>query len=131
MRKILLDTNFLLIPYQFKVDIFSEIGRICNFKYKLCIVDKTLEELKKIIANSRGKHGKAAILALIMLDQKKAGIIKSREKNVDEAILETAAKAKKTYIVATQDAGLKRELKKKGVQLIVLKGKSHLGLLGG
>ncbi|MBW2991754.1 hypothetical protein KY345_00870 [Candidatus Woesearchaeota archaeon] len=31
MRKIILDTNFLLIPGQFKIDIFSEIRRICDF----------------------------------------------------------------------------------------------------
>ena len=42
--KIILDTNFLMIPSMFKVDIFSEIERICDFKYELCIVDKTLDE---------------------------------------------------------------------------------------
>ena len=30
MKKILLDTNFLLIPFQFNVDIFAEINRIAN-----------------------------------------------------------------------------------------------------
>ena len=130
MKKILLDTNFLLIPYQFKVDIFSEIRRISDFKYRLCIVDKTIDELKKIIEKQKGKHMRAAILGLAMLDMKKAQVIKSKEKNADEAIEKIALKARKTYIVATQDAELKRKLKKKGVSLIVLKGKAHLELLG-
>ena len=41
--KILLDTNFTLIPAQFKVDIFSELAN-----NKLYILDRTLEELKNI-----------------------------------------------------------------------------------
>ena len=127
MKKIILDTNFLLIPYQFKVDIFSEIERIADFKYELCVIDKTIDELKKIIEKQKGKDRKAAILGLIMLEQKGAKLIKTKEKkDVDTLILNTA---KKGYIVATQDAELKRKLKKAGISHIVLKGKSHLELI--
>ncbi len=127
MKKIILDTNFLLIPYQFRVDIFSEIKRIADFKYELCVIDKTVDELKKIIEKQKGKDRKAAILGLIMLEQKGAKLIKTKEKkDVDTLILNTA---KKGYIVATQDAELKRKLKKAGISHIVLKGKSHLELI--
>lgn len=130
MKKIILDTNFLLIPYQFKVDIFSEIERICSFKYQLCIIDKTLEELDKIAKEQRGKNKRAAMLALVMLSQKKIYKIKTKEKkSVDNLILKAVEKDKEKYIVATQDAELKRKLKKKGISLIVLKQKSHLALL--
>ncbi len=53
---IILDTNFLLIPAQFKVDIFSEVERICNFRYQLVIIDKTLEELEDIVSETQGKN---------------------------------------------------------------------------
>ncbi|MBN2111691.1 nucleotide-binding protein, partial [Candidatus Woesearchaeota archaeon] len=110
MKKIILDTNFLLIPYQFKVDIFSEIRRICSFRYNLCIIDKTIDELKKIIKIQKGKDRKAAILALVMLDQKKPSVIKTKgEKNVDELIVENSGR---DTIVATQDRILKTKLKK-------------------
>ena len=46
MKKIILDTNFLLIPAQFKVDIFDEIDRIMIEKYQLFVLDKTIDELK-------------------------------------------------------------------------------------
>ena len=49
MKTVLLDTNFLLIPAQFKVDIFSEIDRICTFQYEIAVLDKTIDELNKII----------------------------------------------------------------------------------
>jgi rRNA-processing protein FCF1 len=127
MKRIILDTNFLLIPYQFKVDIFSEIERICSFKYKLCVMDKTLDELDKIVKEQKGKNRHAAMLGVMLLAQKGAVKIKSKKKKVDDAIVEEASKG--DCIVATQDAELKRKLKKKGISLIVLKQKSHLGLI--
>ncbi len=126
MRKIILDTNFLLIPYQFNVDIFSEIRRVCDFKYKLCIIDKTIDELKKIMVNQKGKDKMAAMLGLVFIEQNKITKIKTKEKkNVDNLII---SNADKDTIVATQDAELKAQLKKKGIGLIVLRGKSHLAL---
>ena len=70
MKKIILDTNFLLIPSQSKVDIFAEIDKICMFKYELCIVDKTIDELNNIIEKQKGKHKAAAKLALQLIKSK-------------------------------------------------------------
>jgi rRNA-processing protein FCF1 len=129
MKKIILDTNFLLIPYQFKVDIFSEIERIADFKYELCIIDRTVDELKKIIEKQKGKDKRAGILALVMLEQKKPKLIKTKEKKAVDDLIVAEAKKDKGIIVATQDAELKRKLKKAGISHIVLKGKSHLALI--
>lgn len=133
MKKILLDTNFLLIPYQFKVDIFSEIKRIAGFKYRFFIIDNTINELEKILLEQKGKNRHAAVLALAFLSRMDFSRIntkgrKNEGKSVDELILEESAKSK-DWIVATQDAELKRKLKSQGTSLIVLKGKSHLALL--
>ena len=125
--KIIIDTNFLLIPGTLKVDIFSEIDRICTFKYTLHIVDKTLEELKKIIQTQRGKYSSAAKLALQLLKNKKVKIIKTKkDKQVDDLILDIAKKGK--IIVATQDKEFKHLLKAENAGLIVLKQKKHLFL---
>ena len=43
MQKILLDTNFLLIPAAFNVDIFSEFNRIFPLN-EIFILDKSLNE---------------------------------------------------------------------------------------
>lgn len=124
MKKILLDTNFLMVVYQFKVDIFSEIERICDFNYKLFVIDKTIEELKSIIENQKGKNKDAAKLALKLIQLKKIKAIKT-EKNVyaDTAIVNTATKE---FIVATQDKGLKRRLKGKNISIITLRQKKYL-----
>ena len=123
MNRIILDTNFLMIPGQFHVDIFSELGRICNFNYKLYIFEESINELRNIINNAKGKDKKAAQIALKLISLKNINLIKSQKKDVDSLILENTDKYD---IVATQDMPLKRELTKKGVSLIVLRSKKHL-----
>ena len=109
IKKILLDTNFLLIPAQFKVDIFSEIDRIMLANYKLYVLDKSIDELKKIIADKKQKlkNKKAAKLALQLIKAKKVNVLKTKQdKPVDDMIADL-----KGHIIATQDIALKRRLR--------------------
>lgn len=127
MSKIILDTNFLMIPWQFQVDIFSEFDRVCSFNYKLCIFEETINELRGIMnnPNSSGKDKKAAEFGLKLIKLKNISIIKSKKKDVDSLILENA---NEDDFVATQDMQLKRELVKKRVSLIILRKKKYLVL---
>lgn len=126
MRKIILDTNFLMIPYKFKVDIFSEIDRVCRFNYRLCIFEQTITELKKIIEKQTGKDKRAAQLALKLIKLKNIGMINPDGTDVDLLILEHA---NEDMTVATQDIELRKELMKKGVSVIMLRQKKYLKLL--
>ncbi|MCK4521883.1 MAG: nucleotide-binding protein [Nanoarchaeota archaeon] len=124
--KIILDTNFLLIPSQFKLDIFSEIKRIADFNYELYIIDKTVDELKGIIKDKgqKEKNKLAAKIALQLIRLKKVKDIKTKDnKIVDDLILDIV---NKNYIVATSDRILKQKLRKKGITLIILKNKRYL-----
>tara|TARA_B100002003_G_C14026839_1_gene495062 strand:- start:54 stop:434 length:381 start_codon:yes stop_codon:yes gene_type:complete len=123
MEKIILDTNFLLIPTQFNVDIFSEIDRICTFKYKLYIVDKTIDELKKIIEEQKGKHKFAAKIALQLVKKKGIGIIKTKKGYVDDLILDLLDE---NHILATQDVLLKKRAVKKGIRTISMRSRKYL-----
>ncbi|MBD3202704.1 hypothetical protein GF327_00285 [Candidatus Woesearchaeota archaeon] len=144
MKKVILDTNFLLIPYVFKVDIFNEIKRLINDKYELLIMQGTIDELDNIIKRQKKKHKRAANMALDLIKKKRIKIInqelieidkqkslntRSNSKkviNVDKAILEIADK---NTIVATQDQKLKNKLRKKRIKLIVLRNKQYLKLI--
>ena len=109
--KIILDTNIILYAIRFKIDIFTELERLCLFPYKVYIMDKTLGELKD----------KAA---LQLLKQKNVNIIKtSSSKSVDDCILE---KADQDTIVITQDKALKNRLKQRNIKLITLRQKKYL-----
>ena len=126
MKKIILDTNFLLIPGALKVDIFAEIERICLFKYKFYILDKTIGELEKLQETGKGKTSRNAKLALDLLKRKKVSVLKTQKGHTDDLILK---KADKDTIVATQDAALKRRLKEAHIATIILKSKKYLDIV--
>lgn len=127
MIKIILDTNFLMIPCQFKVDVFSEIDMIIHERYALCAPEAVIGELKKL-SESKGKDGKAAKLALALIAKKNVNIIKGskRTKYGDEAIIEIADK---NTLVATQDIELRKRLKLKGIHAITMWQKCHLKIV--
>lgn len=127
MRKILLDTNFLLIPYQFRVDIFTQIDKIATFEYELFILDKTLEELKKIVEKQKGKDKYAARIALKLIAIKNIGVIKTKSnRKTDDIILDIALKD--DFIIATQDKDLKRRLINQDISVIILRQKKRLAI---
>ncbi len=114
--KIILDTNFTMVPFQFKVDIFEELKRLLNEPYKVFILDQTLKELE-------GKKLEKAVKGL--LERYDVGLIKTEQKaSVDELLVNLADREK--FIVATQDKALKDRLKKKGIKIITLRQKMYL-----
>jgi len=132
MKKIIIDTNFLVSTIRFKIDLFSELQRICDFKYTTCIVDGIIDELEKLAETGKQKDKIAARISLELIKKKKVKIIRiptknKRVKNVDLLILNLIKEG--NFIVATQDKELKREIKKKRVPLIVLRQKRYLKLI--
>ena len=122
--KILLDTNFILIPAKFRVDIYAEIGRIMDTPYEIYVLDKSLDELESIIETQKGKEKAAARLGKAILKAKKPKTLKTTSKDyVDNIILGLDG-----YIVATLDHDLRAKLKKRGVRTIVLRQKRYLVL---
>jgi len=126
-KKIILDTNFLMIPGTLKVDVESEINRACEFNHEICVLDKSIDELKKISETGKGKEKRAAKTGLALIRRKGFKVIKTasygKELDVDSILVE---EAKKGAIVATQDAGLKKRLKKIKVPYITLRQKKYV-----
>jgi len=121
--KVIIDTNFLLIPGTLGVDIFSQLHGI-DPSVKLFIIDKTIDELKNIKEKQK-KYKKAAEIALQLIKKKKVKAIKTEKiKNVDKIIIEKAEKNK--YVVATKDRNLKKQLKAKNIPIIILRQKKYI-----
>ncbi|MEM7819316.1 MAG: DNA-binding protein [Candidatus Aenigmatarchaeota archaeon] len=116
--KILLDTNFLLLPVQFKIDIFKLLKN-----YELFTLDLCVNEIKKL-SERKTKDGIAAKVALELIKTKKINVIKSEKKKTDLAIIEIAKKY--NYMVATNDKKLIKSLKRYGIKIIRLKQKKYL-----
>lgn len=121
MKRIIFDTNFLMIFGKFRVDLEKELERILSEPYKLFTLSSVVEELKQI-ASSKGNASKNAKIALKLVDLKNIGIIKSSGK-VDDALLKLADE---NMIVATNDMGLRRKLKKSKIKTIYLRAEKHL-----
>ena len=109
MKKIILDTNALMAFAEFKIDIFSELEKCCNFRYVIYVLSGSINELQKIMENQRGKYKRAAKLALDLLKAKKIPAIVKDHKGVDDLLVEYS---KKGNLVLTQDVALKKRLKK-------------------
>jgi len=115
--KILLDTNFLMLPAQFGVDIFEYLD--C---YEIITLSSCVDELKRI-AKKRGKDAAAAKVALKLIKENNVKAVRTKEK-ADKAILNYAANEK--CAVGTNDKNLIARLKKHGIKIIRLRQKKYL-----
>lgn len=116
-----------MIPETLKIDIVSEINKACEFNYEFLVLDKSIDELKKISKTGKGKEKRAAKTGLALIRKKGFKVIRTinYEKGLDvDSIL--VEEAKKGAIIATQDAGLKKRLKKIKVPYITLRQKKYV-----
>lgn len=122
---VITDTNFLMVPGLFGVDIFSELDRVLDRKYRLIVPEPVVEELNQL-ARRKSDERSAARIALSLIQR--GQVIKTRPP-ADDAILELAKG--KGRVVGTNDVRLRRELRSRGVPVIYLRQKSHLAINGG
>jgi rRNA-processing protein FCF1 len=116
MIKIILDTNFVVIPFQFHVDIYEEIARIVDEAYELVFPKICLRELARL------NFGKAA---LQLMKKKNVKIVEiPLAKTIDDSIISYAKE--NGGIVATLDAELKKKARKMLVTVITLRQKKYL-----
>lgn len=149
MKKIIIDTNFLLLPVTENVDIYDAIEKLMDEPYELIVLEGSLHEIEKIISRG-GRTAKNASLALQLMrvrmseDQhhfldkfKLPSVGQNCSKNLEKALkIEPLSKryvddaimkiADDQTIVCTLDAGLKRRLKSSNIKLITLRQRSHL-----
>jgi uncharacterized protein len=113
--KILLDTNFLLVPVQFKVDIFSELSG------ELYTTSSCIAELEKL-SSTMEKDAAAARVALTLVKEKGVKIIETTG-NADASLV---TEAEKGYVVATNDKILIKKLKSNAIKVLRLKQKKYI-----
>ena len=121
--KFLLDTNFLMIPGQFRVDIFGQLEQLGPVD--LCVTDLSVRELEKL-AKNKGRKGAHARLALLLIQWEGVEVVPSgKTTHADEAIRRIAKR--EGMVVCTLDKGLKAALKRRGIRVVTLRQKKYLG----
>ena len=120
-RAVIIDTNGLMIPGQFGIDIFSELKTL-GYDFFL-VLRASVKELEKINSTGSRRDRTAANIALMLLDR--CTII---EKNgfADDIIIELAID--QSAAVLTNDIELKKRLCSKGVTTVYLRGRTRLGI---
>jgi rRNA-processing protein FCF1 len=124
-RIVILDTNFLLVPFQFKINILKELDYMIESSHKFVISSVTIDELKKMGAK-KGKDAISARLALKIIENNPIDIIKN-DRKVDDWIVEYSKENR--AIVCTNDAPLRKRLKPLGIKVATVKSRSKLGFV--
>jgi rRNA-processing protein FCF1 len=128
-RTIIFDTNFLFIPIRFGIDIFKESEIALNQKVVFAIIPQILDEICKLKAKSKPSFKKELVFVekilekCVVLDEE---VILGEE--VDDSIIRIASE--KNYIVATTDVSLRRKLRERKVDVLILRQRSYLELIG-
>jgi rRNA-processing protein FCF1 len=107
--KVILDSNFLMIPFQFNLDVFQEIEYLLQKKVDFVVPAGVKSELTGISA--RGGEGAAeASLALQLASRcRVVEVTLDQGETVDDAIVKASQKL--GAVVATTDIELKKRLR--------------------
>lgn len=117
-----------MIPGEFGVDVFEEISRIIDEEYEFVTPEPVKWELQKL-SKEKGEEGKAARIALMLLERKDVRTIETEKKTGDAAIIETARKLEDP-VVGTNDKNLKKQFKERSIPVLCLRTKDHLEMEG-
>jgi hypothetical protein len=116
-----MDTSFLMLPGSFRIDIFKELARVLESNFEVLVPSAVLAELRRLMTSGSPKNRNAARIALALV--RNARVIQG-EGPADEAIAKLAKR--EGAVVATLDSRLRRELRREGIPVVYLRGKSHL-----
>ena len=125
-KEVVIDTNFFMVPFQFNVDIISELEKKLP-SYKLTTPSFVINELKGLKRNNKGKIRLNANLALKLANSSKIeikDISLLENETVDDALLRVSE------VLATNDIELKNRAKNKGITVAYLRQKRYIAVEG-
>ena len=125
-KEVVIDTNFFMVPFQFNVDIITELENKLP-SYKLTTPSFVINELKGLKNNNKGKVRLNANLALKLANSSKVeikDISLLENETVDDALLRVSE------VLATNDIDLKNRAKNKGITIVYLRQKKYIVVEG-
>jgi rRNA-processing protein FCF1 len=126
---VLLDSNFLFVPFRFGVDIFEEMKRLFSSNVRCLVSRLVLEELESLKRGAKPKFLKEIDFAVKMAERCETFEDTLRPgETVDQSLVRIARE--RGFYVATNDAELKRDLRNEGVSVVFLRQKTYLEVDG-
>ena len=108
MKRLIIDTNAWMAIAEFKLDIFAALERDLDFSYKIGVLQGTINELRQIASEQKGKYKQAALLTVGIIEAKRVPVIPGLGE-VDKKLIECSRDGD---LILTQDIALKKKLKK-------------------
>ncbi len=124
--KVILDANFLMIPGQFKVDIFSELDRVLHVAYELFVLKGVRTELETLSVKGDLKTRRAARIGLAL--SKDLPVLEALGSDADDEITGFSGRG---TVVCTNDRALRKRVLTRGGKAVFLRQKRYLELEGG
>jgi uncharacterized protein len=127
--RVILDTNFLMLPLRFGVDIRSELGRILETSFSLATTPAVLDELRRLKKNVRTSELKHIEFALTSAEgMEKIDDDIGPEEDVDDQLVRLSER--EGLIVATTDAELRRRIRRQGRPVVFMRQRRYLTIDG-
>ena len=129
MLRVILDTNFLVLPLEERIDVLDQIRDLLGARSIPILLLESLEEaLNKCVSSSPSERRlfKSALNLLDNIAIESSGIIQGK---VDERILQFSIRRK--AIVATNDKELRKRLRSLGITVLYFReGKRRIEIEG-
>lgn len=125
---IILDSNALFVPVQFKIDIFEELKALLNRNFEFILLKPVRVELERLAKKGSPQMRKDASCALNLAERCRNVGLKENTISTDDLILQTARE--RNWPVFTNDTVLRRKLRNINVPVIYVRQKSRLQIDG-
>ncbi len=128
--KVILDSNALFVPLQFKIDVFSDLKRLLNRSFELILLSPVKRELEAIARKGSPKMRKNASYALKLAEKCKYVEVDFPASALTDDVIVKIAEEWKAAAVFTNDRQLKQRLRDISVPVIYVRQKSRLEIDG-
>ena len=127
--KVILDSNALFVPLEFKMDIFEELRRLLNRNVEFILLSPVKHELELLAAEDAPKIRRQAIFALRLAEKCKFVPVEDQKSNRQTMLLFGLRKTGIHLCLQMIDS-LKKRLRDISVPVIYVRQKSRLDIDG-
>ena len=127
--KVILDSNALFVPLQFKIDVFNDLNRLLKRSFELILLSPVKRELEILAGKGTPKMRKKASYALKLAEKCKYVEVETPASALTDDTIVKIAKEWKAAVF-TNDRQLKKRLRDISVPVIYVRQKSRLEIDG-